>query len=98
MPPCALPTASRTIAAGTAAGSESSISADCGGAGPAFAQRLAEKGLETVEDLLWCLPRRYDDVRDAKSLAAVEQQKLERYQQRYEEYVRTAKALQALLQ
>jgi len=43
------------------------------GIGPAFAQRLAEKGLETVEDLLWCLPRRYDDVRDAKSLSDVEQ-------------------------
>src|SRR4029079_2073409 len=41
------------------------------GIGPAFAERLAEKGLETVEDLLWCLPRRYDDVRDAKSLADV---------------------------
>jgi ATP-dependent DNA helicase RecG len=39
------------------------------GIGPAFAERLAEKGLETVEDLLWCLPRRYDDVRDARSLA-----------------------------
>ena len=38
------------------------------GIGPAFAERLAEKGLETVEDLLWCLPRRYDDVRDAKPL------------------------------
>ncbi len=42
------------------------------GIGPAFAMRLAEKGLETVEDLLWCLPRRYDDVRDAKGLAEVE--------------------------
>jgi ATP-dependent DNA helicase RecG len=41
------------------------------GIGPQFAQRLAEKGLETVEDLLWCLPRRYDDVRDAKPLAEV---------------------------
>ncbi len=39
------------------------------GIGPAFAQRLAEAGLETVEDLLWCLPRRYDDVRDAIPLA-----------------------------
>ena len=39
------------------------------GIGPAFAQRLAEAGLETVEDLLWCLPRRYDDVRDAVPLA-----------------------------
>ena len=41
------------------------------GIGPAFAERLAEKGLETVEDLLWCLPRRYDDVRDARQLADV---------------------------
>jgi ATP-dependent DNA helicase RecG len=41
------------------------------GIGPAFAARLAERGLETVEDLLWCLPRRYDDVRDARSLADV---------------------------
>ncbi len=41
------------------------------GIGPAFADRLAEKGLETVEDLLWCLPRRYDDVRDAKPLAEI---------------------------
>jgi ATP-dependent DNA helicase RecG len=41
------------------------------GIGPAFARALAEKGLETVEDLLWCLPRRYDDVRDAKALADV---------------------------
>ena len=41
------------------------------GIGPAFAERLAEKGLETVEDLLWCLPRRYDDVRDARALADV---------------------------
>jgi ATP-dependent DNA helicase RecG len=42
------------------------------GIGPAFAEKLAEKGLETVEDLLWCLPRRYDDVRDAKQLADVD--------------------------
>ncbi len=41
------------------------------GIGPAFAQRLAEKGLATVEDLLWMVPRRYDDVRGAKSLDAV---------------------------
>ena len=40
------------------------------GIGPAFAERLAEKNLETVEDLLWCLQRRYDDVRDAKQLAS----------------------------
>ena len=43
------------------------------GIGLAFAERMAEKGLETVEDLLWCLPRRYDDVRDAKQLADVAQ-------------------------
>ncbi|MGE5182466.1 MAG: ATP-dependent DNA helicase RecG [Acidobacteriota bacterium] len=43
------------------------------GIGPAFAKALAEKGLETVEDLLWCLPRRYDDVRDARPLAEVAQ-------------------------
>ncbi|HEY6034702.1 MAG TPA: ATP-dependent DNA helicase RecG [Kofleriaceae bacterium] len=43
------------------------------GIGLAFAERMAEKGLETVEDLLWCLPRRYDDVRDAKQLGDVAQ-------------------------
>ncbi|MDB4964143.1 MAG: box helicase domain protein [Myxococcales bacterium] len=42
------------------------------GIGPAFAERLAEKGLVTVEDLLWLVPRRYDDVRDAKTLAEVD--------------------------
>ncbi len=31
-------------------------------------------------------------------LAAIEQEKLERYQQRYEEYIKTAKALAALIQ
>jgi DNA polymerase III psi subunit len=31
-------------------------------------------------------------------LAAIEQQKLERYQQRYEEYIRTARALAALVE
>src|SRR5262249_34960599 len=38
---------------------------------PAFAAKLAERGLETVEDLLWMIPRRYDDVRDAQQLADV---------------------------
>ncbi len=38
------------------------------GIGPAFAEKLAEKGLCTVEDLLWMVPRRYDDVRDARQL------------------------------
>ncbi|HEU4734199.1 MAG TPA: ATP-dependent DNA helicase RecG [Kofleriaceae bacterium] len=41
------------------------------GIGPGFADKLAEKGLTTVEDLLWLVPRRYDDVRDARSLAEV---------------------------
>ena len=41
------------------------------GIGPAFAEKLAEKGLETVEDLLWTLPRRYDDVRTARPLSQV---------------------------
>jgi ATP-dependent DNA helicase RecG len=41
------------------------------GIGPAFAERLAEKGLTTVEDLLWMVPRRYDDLRDARPLAEV---------------------------
>jgi ATP-dependent DNA helicase RecG len=41
------------------------------GIGPTFAQALAEKGLVTVEDLLWMVPRRYDDVRDAKTLVEV---------------------------
>ena len=41
------------------------------GIGPAFAEKLAEKGLATVEDLLWMVPRRYDDVRDAKTLFEV---------------------------
>jgi ATP-dependent DNA helicase RecG len=41
------------------------------GIGPALAERLAERELVTVEDLLWCLPRRYDDVRGARPLAEV---------------------------
>jgi ATP-dependent DNA helicase RecG len=41
------------------------------GIGPAFAEKLAERGLTTVEDLLWLVPRRYDDVRDARPLAEV---------------------------
>jgi ATP-dependent DNA helicase RecG len=41
------------------------------GIGPALADRLAERGIETVEDLLWLIPRRYDDVRDARPLAAL---------------------------
>src|SRR5262249_26781067 len=41
------------------------------GIGPAFAEKLAEKGLTTVEDLVWLVPRRYDDVRGAQPLAEV---------------------------
>jgi ATP-dependent DNA helicase RecG len=41
------------------------------GIGPAFAEKLAEKGLTTVEDLVWLVPRRYDDVRGARPLAEV---------------------------
>src|SRR5262249_36839784 len=39
------------------------------GIGPALAQRLAERGLETVEDLAWFVPRRYDDLRNVVPLA-----------------------------
>jgi len=38
------------------------------GIGPTLAAKLAERGLATLEDLLWTLPRRYDDVRGAGSL------------------------------
>jgi ATP-dependent DNA helicase RecG len=41
------------------------------GIGPAFAAAMAERGLVTVEDLLWLLPRRYDDARQALALAAL---------------------------
>jgi ATP-dependent DNA helicase RecG len=41
------------------------------GIGPALADKLAERGLTTVEDLLWLVPRRYDDVRGARPLAEV---------------------------
>ncbi|HLU65906.1 MAG TPA: ATP-dependent DNA helicase RecG [Kofleriaceae bacterium] len=39
------------------------------GIGPALADRLAERGLETVEDLVWQVPRRYDDARHVQSLS-----------------------------
>ncbi len=41
------------------------------GIGPTFSASLAEKGLATVEDLIWLVPRRYDDVRGAQPLAEV---------------------------
>ena len=40
------------------------------GIGPALGQALAERGIATVEDLLWVLPRRYDDARSVQGLAA----------------------------
>jgi ATP-dependent DNA helicase RecG len=33
------------------------------GIGPKLAEALAERGIETVEDLVWFVPRRYDDAR-----------------------------------
>ena len=39
------------------------------GIGPALAARLAARGIETVEDLVWFVPRRYDDLRRVLSLA-----------------------------
>ncbi len=41
------------------------------GIGPKMAENLALRGIETVEDLLWLVPRRYDDVRDVLSLDEV---------------------------
>ncbi len=39
------------------------------GIGPALAERLADRSIETVEDLLWLVPRRYDDARVVVALA-----------------------------
>lgn len=41
------------------------------GIGPKMAANLAERGIESVEDLLWLVPRRYDDVRDVLELEQV---------------------------
>ena len=38
------------------------------GIGPALAERLGDKGLSTVEDLCWLVPRRYDDARNVAAL------------------------------
>ncbi|RMH42085.1 MAG: ATP-dependent DNA helicase RecG [Deltaproteobacteria bacterium] len=38
---------------------------DLPGIGPKLAAALAERSIETVEDLVWLVPRRYDDVRRA---------------------------------
>ena len=48
------------------------------GIGPAFATKLAEKGLVTVEDLLWMVPRRYDDLRKVPTFAVALQRAAER--------------------
>lgn len=41
------------------------------GIGPALAERLSDRSLDTVEDLVWFVPRRYDDVRDVRQLSEV---------------------------
>ncbi|MGC9489657.1 MAG: ATP-dependent DNA helicase RecG [Thermovirgaceae bacterium] len=43
------------------------------GVGPVRAEKLARLGIETVEDLLWHFPRRYEDRRQLTSLASLEQ-------------------------
>ncbi len=45
--------------------------ASLSGIGPKMAANLAERGIETVEDLLWLVPRRYDDVRDVAELTQI---------------------------
>ncbi len=41
------------------------------GIGPKMSANLADHGIESVEDLLWLIPRRYDDVRDVRELEEV---------------------------
>ncbi len=41
------------------------------GIGPKMAANLSERGIDSVEDLLWLVPRRYDDVRDVQELVDV---------------------------
>lgn len=43
------------------------------GVGPAYVKRLERLGLETVDDLLHYFPRRYDDLRQVKSLDELQQ-------------------------
>ncbi len=38
------------------------------GIGPALADSLGDRGIRTIEDLLWLLPRRYDDARSLLAL------------------------------
>jgi ATP-dependent DNA helicase RecG len=39
------------------------------GIGPKLAARLIERGFEYIDDLIWFVPRRYDDVRTVRPLA-----------------------------
>ena len=39
------------------------------GVGPRLAEKLAKLGLHTVEDLLYCLPHRYEDRREFRKIA-----------------------------
>jgi ATP-dependent DNA helicase RecG len=41
------------------------------GIGKALAERLADAGLSTIEDLAWHVPRKYDDLRHVAPLAAI---------------------------
>ncbi|MCG8424092.1 MAG: ATP-dependent DNA helicase RecG [Proteobacteria bacterium] len=41
------------------------------GIGPTLAQKLAERAIHTVEDLVWLVPRRYDDARNIAPLGQV---------------------------
>src|SRR5207237_1637412 len=42
------------------------------GVGPVTAERLAERGLRTAGDLLWFLPRRWEDLRECKPIAGLQ--------------------------
>jgi ATP-dependent DNA helicase RecG len=42
------------------------------GVGPVTSERLAGRGLATVGDLLWFLPRRWDDLRELRAIGALE--------------------------
>ncbi len=59
-------TKARTFAKG-AVGLRASV-VTLSGIGPAMANKLADRGIDTVEDLIWLVPRRYDDVRNVRGL------------------------------
>ncbi|MBT8491497.1 MAG: hypothetical protein KJO07_00440, partial [Deltaproteobacteria bacterium] len=66
--------ATRVASAPTSSASDSLLHAPTSvlpGIGPALAERLAEHSMDTVEDLVWLVPRRYDDVRQVRPLAEV---------------------------